>query len=323
MKAEDIDKEISMPDIDAEWVKFEREIIGKRTMARKLIVWGISTAASVILLAGVLLFIHNSKNTEPLQARQKNPTTIKKTEYNKDAETEQEVAQASAGCQRLTRLAEKRDATSALGLTKYDPDLQRRIAALTIVPNSTCLGNNIMRLRGTSNRNDSVLILMDGTPFIDTLMSVSHLAKGLYRQGRCIDSIMVYKDEQSKKQYVEQYGERARYAVVVIKTAPDTLCDAYVREHPELTKSRRFVEGFVMNENGEPLADAWVHITRGAAGTVTDSVGHFAFWLPLTETKLQAECTGYSSSAQILPSDTTLTFRLRKIIPQRKVIRIR
>lgn len=173
MKAEDIDKEISMPDIDAEWVKFEREIIGKRTMARKLIVWGISTAASVILLAGVLLFIHNSKNTEPLQARQKNPTTIKKTEYNKDAETEQEVAQASAGCQRLTRLAEKRDATSALGLTKYDPDLQRRIAALTIVPNSTCLGNNIMRLRGTSNRNDSVLILMDGTPFIDTLMGCS------------------------------------------------------------------------------------------------------------------------------------------------------
>lgn len=28
MKTEDIDKRIGMPDVDAEWTKFEREVIG-------------------------------------------------------------------------------------------------------------------------------------------------------------------------------------------------------------------------------------------------------------------------------------------------------
>lgn len=260
MKTEDIDKKISMPDVDAEWVKFERKVMGKKSMSRKLVVWGLSTAASITLLAGVLLLKHNIKETEP------------------------EVAQ---------------------------------------VTDSAYSGNNNMRLIGASNRKDSVLILIDGTPFTDTLTTIPHLAKDLYRQRRCIDSMMVYKDERTKEQYVGQYGERARHGVVVIKTAPDTLCDAYIREHPELMKNRRFVEGFVLNENGEPLADAWVHIIRGAAGTITDSAGHFAFWLPLTKTKLQAECTGYSPSVQVPLSDSILTFRLRKAILQKEVIRIR
>jgi hypothetical protein len=31
MKTEDIDKKIGMPDVDAEWAKFEREVIGEET----------------------------------------------------------------------------------------------------------------------------------------------------------------------------------------------------------------------------------------------------------------------------------------------------
>lgn len=308
MKTEDIDKRIGMPDIDAEWVKFEREVMGRKTRSRKLIVWGISTAASIALLAGLLFWGHYIKDTEPLLARQEQPITMKEAGYSQDAETEPEVAQATM---RLTGLAEGHDATSVSDLTKPDLDLQGRIAGLAIVPNSASLGNNSMHLRGTSKRNDSILILMDGTPIPVSMMTFSHLTQDLYRQRKCIDSIRVYRNESIKEQYIKQYGEQARYGVVVVKTAPDTLCDAYIREHPELMKSRRFVEGFVLSEKGEPLADAWVHIIRGMAGAATDSAGHFAFWLPLTDIKLQAECTGYVSSVRLSSSDSILTFRLR------------
>ena len=35
MKTEDIDKKIGMPDVDAEWAMFEREVIGEETQAKK------------------------------------------------------------------------------------------------------------------------------------------------------------------------------------------------------------------------------------------------------------------------------------------------
>ena len=56
MKTEDIDKRIGMPDVDAEWEKFEREVIDKETTSNKSIMWGLSIAASVALLAGIFLF---------------------------------------------------------------------------------------------------------------------------------------------------------------------------------------------------------------------------------------------------------------------------
>ena len=35
MKTEDIDKRIGMPDVDAEWAKFEREVIDKEAASHK------------------------------------------------------------------------------------------------------------------------------------------------------------------------------------------------------------------------------------------------------------------------------------------------
>ena len=48
MKTEDIDKKIGMPDVDAEWAKFEREVIGKEETPshKRVVLWGLSIAAS-------------------------------------------------------------------------------------------------------------------------------------------------------------------------------------------------------------------------------------------------------------------------------------
>ena len=58
MKIEDIDKKIGMPNVDEEWVKFEREVIGEETKPRKraIVGWTVGIAASIALLAGIFLW---------------------------------------------------------------------------------------------------------------------------------------------------------------------------------------------------------------------------------------------------------------------------
>ena len=58
MKTEDIVKKIGMPDVDAEWAKFEREVIGKEETPshKRVVLWGLSIAASIALIAGIFLF---------------------------------------------------------------------------------------------------------------------------------------------------------------------------------------------------------------------------------------------------------------------------
>ena len=68
MKTEDIDKRIGMPDVDAEWEKFEREVIDKETTSNKSIfMWGLSIAASIALLAGIFLFGNASQEQEEIK----------------------------------------------------------------------------------------------------------------------------------------------------------------------------------------------------------------------------------------------------------------
>ena len=48
-------------------------------------------------------------------------------------------------------------------------------------------------------------------------------------------------------------------------------------------ESRRYVEGYALDEDDKPLADVWVHVegrSQMDSGTASDSTGHFAFWLP-------------------------------------------
>ena len=70
MKQADIDKKIGMPDVDAEWAKFEREVIGKPTASRKPLYWGIGIAASIALVAGIFLFGHNIEESQQVVAQQ-------------------------------------------------------------------------------------------------------------------------------------------------------------------------------------------------------------------------------------------------------------
>ena len=71
MKTEDIDKRIGMPDVDAEWEQFEREVIGQETSStpsergkkshKSIILWSLSLAASVALVAGIFLLWNDDK----------------------------------------------------------------------------------------------------------------------------------------------------------------------------------------------------------------------------------------------------------------------
>lgn len=68
MRQEEIDKKIGMPDVDAEWAKFEREVIGKGTASRKPLCWGLGIAASIALIAGIFLYGHDGGESQQLLA---------------------------------------------------------------------------------------------------------------------------------------------------------------------------------------------------------------------------------------------------------------
>ena len=74
MKREDIDKRIGMPDVDAEWVKFEREVIDNKMTSWKSLYLGFAIAASIALLAGIFLYGHNANEPQRTMAQQKTPT---------------------------------------------------------------------------------------------------------------------------------------------------------------------------------------------------------------------------------------------------------
>ena len=65
MKTDDIDKRISMPDVDKEWARFEQEVIDKETRTGKnLWLWSLSIAASIIIAAGLFLLRYDYKEQE-------------------------------------------------------------------------------------------------------------------------------------------------------------------------------------------------------------------------------------------------------------------
>jgi len=215
-------------------------------------------------------------------------------------------------------------------------EIERMIANATIVPTSADLGSGTtMRLRGTGDgpsdkdRIDSTLILVNGEPLPDSLKWQvfgeplddvdTYMPRYFSQQGLMIDSVYVHKDSY----YTEKYGGRAKYGVIEIKTVPDTYCDAYVRKHPKLKKKYQRVEGYVFDNNGKPLTEAWVHVKReravlkkhpelDLAGAATDSTGHYVLWLPKdADIMLRAEQAGYKSF-EFSPSDKDIVIHLEK-----------
>ena len=148
-----------------------------------------------------------------------------------------------------------------------------------------------------------------------------------YRRHQIVKSISFHYDEEEKREFAERYGITAKDLVMEFKTVPDTLCDAYVRQHPELKQTRRYIEGYVLGEDDQPLADAWISCDTGFMGAATDSTGHFVMWLPRTVTRLNVELVGFHAIRhQIQPADTILNFRMKdatkikevKVIPKKQ-----
>ena len=203
-------------------------------------------------------------------------------------------------------------------------EIERMIANLTIVPKLPHLGSGTLRLIGTGSgpsdkdRIDSTLILVNGEPLPDSLKQQllgkspddvdTYMPRYFSRQGLLIDSVYVHKDSE----FTAKYGGRAKYGVIEIKTVPDTYCDAYVRKHPKLKKKYQRVEGYVFDNNGKPLTEAWVHVKRDFfIGAATDSMGHFVFWIPKKDVTLRAEQPGYKSF-EFSPTDKNLVMHLEK-----------
>ena len=481
MKREDIDKKIGLPDVDAEWAKFEREVVNQKTASRKSLYWGIGIAASIALVAGIFLFgneekeqtgvavakveqpvapsIHEEEETaietESATTAVQRPNanmlamaTPSKSEVNEATEAETvydcgEVMPCFPGGEQALRdfiktnmrypelameygargrvittfLVDSTGQVSNFKVFRYmrmsydtlrlaqetgdrqqikeqiaqqlgeesirilslmprwtpgnqfgrpvnvkynlpiafnvtdaeretylaqkraaDDELQALIAGQTIVPTSADLGDgNAMRLHGIRiTGSDSVrigrkvdydfLAVVDGQPLSEAeqerMLSSFHVY--FFHRQQFVDSIMVYKDENAKRPFVEKYGDRARNAVMAVTTVPDTLCDAYIQQHPELMQTRRRVEGYVVDEETkEPLPDTWIHCCGDGgddtAGAATDSTGHFVLWLPRTDVMLQASRVGYINVRITHPADTVITIRMKSNVRIKEV----
>jgi hypothetical protein len=168
------------------------------------------------------------------------------------------------------------------------------------------------------------LIVINDKPLADSTGFVSDLGidELVYfnRRQQSIRSVSFIREEEPKKLYSEKYGVKVKDMVVEYKTGPDTHCDAYVREHPELMQTLRYVEGYVLDDEEKPVADAWVYVegrSRMADGVATDSTGHFAFWISPTDTMLTAS-KGPNWVNKIPIIDVPITIRIIPIAKRKE-----
>lgn len=188
-------------------------------------------------------------------------------------------------------------------------EFQRVIDGLTLVPPPEVLPPGTVR----------TLIIWNGSVLNDSLAEFRTIGRDdqiyFYQHHQMVKSIKFHYDEEEKREFAERYGITAKDLVMEFETVPDTLCDAYVHQHPELIQTRRYVEGYVLDEDGKPLADAWISFydkSRMCTGAITDSIGHFVMWAPRTITKLYVQHVGYQTiNRSIQPTDTILNFLMK------------
>ena len=323
MKTEDIDKKIGMPDVDEEWARFEQEVISKETKRRSALAWalGLSIAASVALFPIIYNIGKEQKEDAPLMA-QTQPTQPQQMSepVRVDVQANEKAKEVVANVSKpvIAQHKEKKLMSAEALATSSEDGIESPKIVLTL---SSLPRETTMRLRGTGSgpndkdRIDSTLILVNGEPLPDSLKQKimgndmddidTYMPRFFSQQGMLIDSAYVHKDSY----YTEKYGGRAKYGLIEIKVVPDTFCDAYVRKHPKLMKKYQRVEGYVVDNNGKPLTEAYVHVERDFIGAPTDSTGHFVFWIPKKDVTLCAEQTGYRT-VEFSPSDKNLVMQL-------------
>ena len=146
--------------------------------------------------------------------------------------------------------------------------------------------SHTIRITGTGHtqKKDSFVVVVNGEILPDSIgLNIGLWNVYINRQQQMINTINIYKDDRSKEQFKARYGFLpSADAIIEIKTTLDTLNEAYMQQHPELRTQRRRIEGYVTSDDGKPLADAWVSLSKYEQGTATDTSGHFIFWIPLT-----------------------------------------
>ena len=300
MKQEDIDKKIGMPDVDAEWAKFEREVIGQSKASRKSLYWGIGIAASIALVAGIFLFGGNTEEPQQTIAQQNTHTIQTPSVEQADVDTTKEPVRIETKQRPSSELLAQ--ATPSIREGVSNDELQGRIAGHEI-PDSVRQARRDSILSQREINMDSMLIVVNGTPIPLCKFKPNGVAPYLYKRHQLLSdsnlhveeriSRAVYQpyggsEDERKRRCFEIYGERAKYGVIEVTAVPDTYCDDYINKHPELKKERHHVEGYVYDEDDKPLADAWVCIRGKCIGAATDSTGYFSIWLPQTDVELMA-----------------------------------
>lgn len=214
-------------------------------------------------------------------------------------------------------LATKEERQIFLAQRQNEEYLQDNILGLNIVPTNLETSHTI-RITGTGHtqKKDSFVVVVNGEILPDSIRlgSRSWFAY-INRQQQMINTMNIYKDDRLKKQFEARYGFLpSADAIIEITTTLDTLSEAYMQQHPELRTQRRRIEGYVTSDDGKPLADAWVSLSKYEQGTATDTSGHFIFWIPLTGKTLTVYSDGYETISDIQPSDTVLTIRMKPLV---------
>ena len=177
--------------------------------------------------------------------------------------------------------------------------------------------------------NDSVvkLAMMSGGrvtagephPFnthMQSALTLSYLNK---KYSSLDQSVFFFKPEADAPSYwwaEAYYSTRSRRSVAVHLHAVYKL---YAADCPDLLANRRFVEGRVVNEQGQPLADARVSFGGFRSfgpeeSTQTDADGRFSFWMPFRDAPLWVLCPGYTD-VRVQPADSSMTIRMKVFSP--------
>ncbi len=141
-----------MPDVDAEWAQFEREVIGKNTKPNLLRVaaWagGIGIAATIALLFMLNMGSEESAD-QPMIAQQ-----VKEQPAGTQQRSENPLPVIREDSQAIMHLAGVGPKSEYIP-SPIDSDFQERVARLEIVPTSADLGSvYIMRLASNAQENE-------------------------------------------------------------------------------------------------------------------------------------------------------------------------
>ena len=340
-----------MPDVDAEWARFEQEVIGKETKASKRSVY--SWIGGLGIAACLLLFFLINRGDEPKPAtpvvaelqpvqqpavkevKEEPIVHIVNTPQSKKA-PRKELAMANTDGPATTGLdISHREYTGEV--QKFNMDDVKDLAFESVDQTLKNDGRELhcikeiplsLRLRGRCDKetNSYPLVLVNGEPLPDSLILQvlelddidTYMHRYLYQQHLLLDEVYVYKDSE----ITEKFGERGKHGVIELRTVPNTFCDDYVKAHPRMKKKYRRTEGYVVGTDNKLLTKAWVYIKgEPDTGAATDSMGHFAFWVPKKDITLCVDHPGYKCTKfqhfQFIyrlepdPDENNLNLRLR------------